>query len=340
MLTTKAGAQSNKIFRNGVVIALQADTKNWMARCLRCQPNVAGGVNGRLANTATIHVKGDNPNLPAYAKFKVKNMGNGKIALRADNGFYLARCRGCLRGGPADILTVHVKDPSPAYAQFTPIALPNGKYLFKSDNGKFIARCRGCSKGGPADIATIHVTNKNAPYAQWTVVLPDRVNRFFKDDAKIALRADTKNWVARCLGCQPGVVGGPRGRLANTVTVHVNNPKAAFAQFTVKKMGNGKIALQADNGMYLGRCRGCLRGGPDDIMTIHVKNPKAAYAQFTPIALPNGKFLLKADTGKYLARCRNCSRKSTVADIISIHVDDKNAPYAQWEVKRLSRPVN
>ncbi|MEM7086115.1 MAG: hypothetical protein AAF489_08030 [Bacteroidota bacterium] len=151
-------------FRDGDIIALRSDTGKWMTRCNNCQ-------RAATSNTVTVHVSANAASqLPTYAKFKVKLMPNGKIALQADTGKFLARCNGCLPGGPIDILTVHVSSPNPSYAQFKPVALSNGKYAFLSDNGNYLARCRSCSPGATySDIVGIHAGNYSGAYAQWNV---------------------------------------------------------------------------------------------------------------------------------------------------------------------------
>ena len=154
-------------FNDGDVVAFSSDTGKWLARCNNCQRATA-------ANTATIHISGTADNLPAYAKFRVRKLSNGKVVFRADSGKFLARCRGCLSGGPADILTVHATDYNAAYVQFTPVNLPNGKVAFRSDNGNYLARCRNCSPGASTnDIVAIHESNNNQAYAQWIVVVID-----------------------------------------------------------------------------------------------------------------------------------------------------------------------
>jgi hypothetical protein len=311
---------------NGAVIALQADTDKWVARCNGCQ-------NAAVNNTATIHVSANTAKeLPAYAKFTVVDMKNGKVALKADNGMYLTRCRSCVTGGPADVITVHVDNPNAGYAQFTPVSMGNGKFAFKTDTGKYMARCRNCSPGATTnDILSNHVDNPNAAYAQFKVeILSAPLPRPFVDGRQVALQADTKKWVARCNNCQNAAV-------KNTATIHVNansiRELPAYAKFTVVDMKNGKVAFKADNGMYLTRCRGCVSGGPADVITVHVSDPSAAYAQFTPVSMGNGKFAFKTDTGKYIARCRNCSPGASTNDILSNHVDNPNAAYAQFIVR-------
>ncbi|ACK66447.1 cytochrome P450 [Rippkaea orientalis PCC 8801] len=150
----------------GLKIALQADTGRWFTRCNNCQQTI-----GNNPDTVTVHVEGSVSEHP-YAQFEVVDVGNGKIALKADTGKYVGRCNGCIVGGAyPDFLTIHVDDPSMPWAQFTPERLANGKYAFKADTGKYFGRCNGCSPTSAyPDTVAVHVDNPhNSPWAQWTV---------------------------------------------------------------------------------------------------------------------------------------------------------------------------
>lgn len=165
-------AQVSKLkIADGDVIALKADTGKYLARCQGCQ-------NATATNTATVHVTGNVRTLPSYALFTVKKMSNGKFAFRADTGKYLARCRGCVRGGPSDILTVHESNPHAGYAQFEVQALINGKFTLRADTKNYVARCQGCSpRAAKPNIAAIHVPDYSGAYAQWTITLVKRNRR-------------------------------------------------------------------------------------------------------------------------------------------------------------------
>ncbi len=135
--------------------------------CNGCQKTV----DNRFPDTVTTHVT--NPNQGAYAQFELISVGNGKIALKSDNGKFVGRCNNCIVGGAKpDFATVHVTDSSQAFAQFTPVLLANGKYGLKADTGKFLARCNGCSPGAAyPNTVTVHATDANTEaYAQWNIV--------------------------------------------------------------------------------------------------------------------------------------------------------------------------
>ena len=149
----------------GLKIALQSDEGTYFARCNGCQKTVNNGA----PDTVTTHVKA--PTEP-YAQFEVVTLGNGKIALKADTGKFVARCNGCIVGGKVpDFVTVHATDSSQPYAQFKPVLLTNGKWALQSDTGKYAARCNGCSPGATTpNSVTVHATDPNKEaYAQWTL---------------------------------------------------------------------------------------------------------------------------------------------------------------------------
>jgi len=172
--------------------------------------------------------------------------------------------------------------------------------------------------------------------AEHAVEVPESGNfyeetSFFPAGSRIALQADTGKWFARCRYCQNVV----RDEFFDTITVHRDQPNVPYARFEVVDVGNGKIALKADTGQYVSRCRNCIvKGVKKDFVTLHVTDPSAPYAQFTPVLLGNGKYALRADTGQYVSRCRNCSPGAKYPDTVTIHIDDPtNAPYAQWKIE-------
>lgn len=157
------------ILADGTTISLQADTGNFMARCRNCLQGEA------YPDNVAVHLSAATE---PYSRFKVKNVGNGKVTLQADTGKYVARCRDCVPNGVyPDFLTVHVTDPSAAYAQFKVNRLSNGKITLQADTGKYVARCRNCApNAAKEDNVTIHITNPSLPYAQWVVVGAEGVN--------------------------------------------------------------------------------------------------------------------------------------------------------------------
>lgn len=146
---------------------------------------------------------------------------------------------------------------------------------------------------------------------------------------RVVLQSDNGLYLGRCRGCQR-----TRGRNPDTAAVHVDNPRAPYAIFSLRTHRDGTISLRSDTGKYLGRCRGCVPGAPTDTVTVHVGagGRPPAFARFRPVHLGGRRWALKADTGKYVARCRNCSPRATTRDVVTIHATNPNAPYAQWRI--------
>lgn len=141
--------------------------------------------------------------------------------------------------------------------------------------------------------------------------------------SRVALRADTGKYLARCNGCQKSL----NNSCPDTVSVHVASPTGS-AIFTVVDAGNGRIALRADSGKYLARCYGCIIGAPPDMLTVHQASPYP----FSIERVANGKCALKADTGNYVARCNNCSPGASVPDTVSINQTVATQSTAQFDL--------
>ncbi|KAH9109249.1 hypothetical protein AeMF1_006699, partial [Aphanomyces euteiches] len=222
---------------------------------------------------------------------------NGKIALKADSGKYLARCSGCVRSGPADVAFVHA-----AYWKDSPWAQFDVEYLSDSTTP-------APTSYQPPQQPVNETTAVPATTAPTTVGVS---NCAFQDGDVIALQADSGYYATRCRNCMsygnnPDSVtlqyalnddlGYYFARCNNCTSggvypdqayVHVSDWKSApWAQFTCEDAYNGKIALKADTGKYLARCKGCVPSGRDDVITMHVDEWSAGdYAQFTVVKKP------------------------------------------------------
>ncbi|KAG9401945.1 hypothetical protein AC1031_007647 [Aphanomyces cochlioides] len=104
------------------------------------------------------------------------------VTLLGDNGNYLARCN----IAPLEFAKRQVFNTG------------DGKLAFQADTGKFIARCNGCAPTATSpDDAFLNVSDwRGALFAQWSC---EDVG-----GGKIALKADTGNYLARCNGCLGG----------------------------------------------------------------------------------------------------------------------------------------
>lgn len=152
---------------------------------------------------------------------------------------------------------------------------------------------------------------------------------------RVVLQAHNSNYMARCRDCQTTVGANP-----DTATVHATSPAAAYAQFTVKNMDGGKVALMSDIGKFVARCRGCIvNGAKPDAITIHANDPNHVWAQFSPELQANGYQALKTDIGTYVSRCHGCSPNAAVSDTVTCHALAPPPAYSVWRIVPLTWPT-
>ena len=158
---------------NDIKVALRSDTGNYLARCNQCYSGAA------YPDSAFVHVSADELGGAPWAIFDLQKLDNGKYALKADSGNYLARCNNCIPGAAyPDSAFIHVQPSELAqapWAQFTLTRLGNGKYALQADSGNYLARCNNCApREAYPDSAFIHVTPselEGAPWAQWDIII-------------------------------------------------------------------------------------------------------------------------------------------------------------------------
>ncbi|RLO03195.1 hypothetical protein DYB28_013180 [Aphanomyces astaci] len=95
-------------------LVLQADTGKFLSRCNNCAPGAA------YPDEAFVHV--DDWHASPWAQWVCVDAGNGKIALQADSGRYLARCEGCIPGAYPNTAFVHATSVSEPYAQWAVVS--------------------------------------------------------------------------------------------------------------------------------------------------------------------------------------------------------------------------
>lgn len=144
-----------------------------------------------------------------------------------------------------------------------PVLPLDHKVALQGDQGLWAGRCNGCQTSNVKDTITVHISDPTGVPAAWFEVVD-------AGGGKVALKADNGNYLSRCNGCITGAT------TQNFLTVHASGSAAppAAAQFTPERLANGKIALKADNGQYVARCRGCSPGASQqDTVAIQVAAP-------------------------------------------------------------------
>ncbi|KAK9768627.1 hypothetical protein K7432_000612 [Basidiobolus ranarum] len=153
---------------------------------------------------------------------------------------------------------------------------------------------------------------------------------------KISLLSDNDKYLGRCEGCVPYSTN------LNNAFVHgVGNPKELnYLQWDVVELGNGKIALRADSGLYLGRCSKCYKMESHyDSASIHVMEKdlrSSPWAHWELGCVGGNKITLKGDTGNYLSRCNGCVTGGAYPDSAFVHNSSPNESSAIWKWTDLS----
>ena len=154
---------------------------------------------------------------------------------------------------------------------------------------------------------------------------------------KVALKADSGNFLARCNNCISNAA------YPDAAFVHVSEGElinSPWAHFNLEQLDNGKYTLKADSGNYVARCNNCIPNAAyPDATFVHVSEQDvkdgASWAQFTLERLDNGKYTLLSDNGNYVARCNRCIPDAAYPDAAFIHVSKGellNSPWAQWDI--------
>jgi hypothetical protein len=163
-----------------ITVASRADNGNYLSRCSGCIPNVYPEL---AQETVFVHVPEDKLLSTGAAHWKLQKLDNGKYALKADSGKYLARCAGGNPGAAKDLndlgIFTHVTatnpDQLPDAAQFTLERLDfNGTYSLKPGGGNYLSRCAGCTptanEGLKDQSIFCHAKTLVNP-AKWTIII-------------------------------------------------------------------------------------------------------------------------------------------------------------------------
>lgn len=97
----------------GGKVAFKSENGNYLARCSKCW-------NESVYPDDALFIQATSSHDP-LAQWTSESLGNGKWALKADDGKYLARCHNCVTGGAyADFPFVHIENAKDKpYAQWT-----------------------------------------------------------------------------------------------------------------------------------------------------------------------------------------------------------------------------
>jgi len=281
----------------------------------------AAGLYGSYDGCRVDHHDSTSPSV----QWTVVDLHNGRYALQAANGKYLGYCDGCVRPFGEFYATVYMPqqatvgftDPmaqpgtqfsvtcalaspnacqSPTFAPTPSPPLPSWVIQAKSNShftvvltppqGGYLGWCSTCLPQNPISYfyADFHRTDATRAETQW-IVTPF-------SNGKIGLRSMGKTTDALTNAVTEGAyleyAAGLYGSYDGCRVDH-HDSTSSGVQWTVVDLHNGRYALQAANGKYLGYCDGCVKPFGEFYATVYM--PQQATVSFTdPMAQPGTQF--------------------------------------------------
>jgi hypothetical protein len=161
------------------------------------------------------------------------NFASGtKIALQADSGEWMTRCRGCqttVNNSSPDTIVLMPGDVN-AFSTFKvePVDAAHGVYRLQADSGGVLSICNKCIVGGSVDdfVLVSQRGNTPNPFAELQFIA--------QADGKFGLIGKDGNWVSRCRGCSPGVAKGVSDEVTAHVPAHKEIAAPGPAEWTVR----------------------------------------------------------------------------------------------------------
>ncbi len=233
---------------------------------------------------------------------------SGKVSLKADNGFYLARCNNC---GPAvypDSVGVHETNPYNPWSMWT-LQVIGDKVAFLSDNGYYLTRCNSCWVAASyKDGVFAHVGRLEDNH--WSLWTPERLL-----NGKWAFKADNGMYLSRCNSCVA------KGAFSDFAFAHVSNlDDNPWSMWTVQyRFPLGPVSLLSDIDTYLLRCNNCGNSPYRVSAGVGEANVDNKWVVWNVEAIGE-KIALKGDNGMYLTRCKGCWSNGVYADSAFVHV--------------------
>jgi hypothetical protein len=128
-----------------------------------------------------------------------------------ETGLLVARCHQCVAGASKlDQVFIHIPAEqlsSAPFAQWDLEYLSNGKVALRSaDTGRYISRCRNCGPSEFVDSATVHVGASDLSTSPWAQFVLEYIWDAPFGSEVVAFRADTGNYLARCVDCWEDVI--------------------------------------------------------------------------------------------------------------------------------------
>jgi ribosome-binding protein aMBF1 (putative translation factor) len=323
------------VMQPGMRVALKADNGVYLGRCEGCV---------KFSNTrdfAFVHTASVSPATP-WAMWDVVDAGQGKLSFKAsDSGGFLSRCFLCGTSNIPSFDSVSVQPlvtPGNPSVSWTP-EYQNGKVMLLADTGNYLTRCTNCFRfGSSSESAWVHNRNKSDSRAQWTVEVIQ------KSTTSPVVNNNLNNRINNLID---NVINNKVNN--NNININNNNQQKTLVQQKLpvaeqplqvsNNINNNnlnnlmqpgmRVALKADNGMYLGRCEECVNfSNTRDFAFIQTASvsPATPWAMWDVVDAGQGKLSFKAsDSGGFLSRCFLCGT-SNIPSFDSVSVQPLVTP--------------
>lgn len=237
-------------------MAFKGANGRYLARCNRCW-----GKSADYLDSAFVYSSAPT----TVALWTPVAQGNGKYSFKADNGMFLTRCTGCVKGANfASFAFVNSSNTASALTQWDVqyANLPRtGSAVIKADNGQYLKLCPTC--GGNKPGSAVSIDSASQP---WEI---KRVGN------KIAFQAVNGMYLSVCNRCW-SIAAYPDSAFA-----YMPNATEAISQWKPSRMQNGKWVFQGSNGKYLARCAACASSLSPYLAFVHLTSPFDAEAQWS-----------------------------------------------------------
>ena len=144
-------------------------------------------------------------------------------------------------------------------------------YIQAVETTEYLSRCNQCGSNGAYPDSAAFESKSGGNYQKWKVVLITN-----SSPAKIALQADTGNYLAVCVGCWQNSI------YPNAVFVHATSISGTYTQWVIQRSEiDYTWSFQpVYNNQYLKYCDGCVSGNPPDLAFADDNNANDGWTKF------------------------------------------------------------
>ena len=299
-------------FREGCEISFQSSTSKFLSQCTDC-----GNANVAMASGNS----GDQQSI-----FTVHELGNERIALRANNGNYIGSCVDCFGGTYRHVLVTNFEELDNWKTSIKPEIQSNGFYKLKFEGtplgNLYISPCNNCVDGVTGSPIILSKTAPQFYTAKWGIHVlscPALPSDSLKDNCVVSFKnVNNERYLSDCQNCNIH-----NEQKAITVNRQVISTES---QFRLNKLEDGTFSIQNSDRRHVSICNPC-DPLPNEALTVSVSRlDEELISKFLFTDIGNGNYSIQIND-KYLSRCQECVEVPDLVDGSQITSLDSNA---QW----------